>query len=320
MASSLRIRRLGFREYDKIRRCITTSIPPPSPLPRFLEAKEALRTAHHPLFTINEGTDRSIAIEFRRKVRKGNHTTQTSGEAPGFVQANFVALPQDMAYHFLLYCLKNPRPCPILAVVDSGSHSPGIIAPTGDVRTDIPKYNVYRHGELTETLSNIEHLWTEDMVGFLLGCSFSWEDHLKTQGLTPKNVRLGRNVSMYRTNIPTSESGPFKGNMVVSMRPYEAKDIKQVARTTQAYPGAHGGPIHWGQAEDLGIKNIDSPDFGDAVPIESKEIGIFWACGVTSQTAVQQAKLPLAISHAPGYMFVTDLKYEELDVNTYREP
>jgi len=286
-----------------------------SPLPRFLSSPSILRTAHHPFFRLKDRKPRITPREFREKVRSGQHATQTSGCVPGYVQANFVALPKEHAYDFLLYCLRNPIPCPLLAVTEPGEGWPGIVAAGADVRTDIPQYTIHRDGKPVELVDNISNLWTLDMVGFLLGCSFSWERKLAEEDLTPKNVSMGSNVSMYRTSIPAEPSGPFKGPIVVSMRPYKPADIENVHSITKAYPGAHGAPIHWGEPSQIGIENLSSPDFGDVTPIEEDEVPVFWGCGVTPQMALQSAKLPLAITHAPGHMFITDIRDEELDVS-----
>jgi len=286
---------------------------PETPLSRFKSLVPCLKTAHHPFFVMKDGVDRSAAHNFRIKVRNQEHKGVTSGCVPGFVQANFVALRKKDAYDFLMFCLRNPKPCPLLAVTDPGSGNPGVIAPSSDVRTDIPKYKVFRNGKVSEYLDDISHLWTEDMVGFLLGCSFSWEAVLEKQNLAPKNVREGKNVSMYKTSIPNVKSGPFQGKLVVSMRPYDPSCLKKIEDITEAYPGAHGGPVHWGDPSAIGVHEVAAPDFGDPVQIAENEVPVFWACGVTPQVALDEAGLDLAITHAPGHMFVTDITDTELE-------
>lgn len=292
---------------------------PPSPLKDYLEACNGgrqLRTGYSSLYQFHPGVDRSVASEFRLQCRSGKHTGQTSGYAPGFVQANFVALPKSDAFDFLTFALQNPKACPLLCVTKPGDPCPKNVAPDADVRTDIPKYRIWRNGELAEEVADISSLWTEDMVGFLLGCSFSWENYLKDQGFCPRQIEQGTNVAMFRTNIENTQSGPFKGVKVVSMRPYPPDKISEVARITGCYPGAHGGPIHWGDPKEIGIpvEELHTPHWGDPAEIREGELPVFWACGVTPQTALEQAKLPLAITHAPGHMFIADIQDHELKI------
>jgi uncharacterized protein YcsI (UPF0317 family) len=269
----------------------------------------ALRTGLHATFALPDpARDCSAAVEFRARCRSGAHTGHTVGAAPGFVQCNLVALPRGEALDFMLFALRNARACPILGVTEPGSPFP-LIAPSADLRSDVPKYAVWRDGELDAYVHDARDVWRDDMVGFLLGCSFTWEDQLEAAGLTPRHVEQQCNVPMYRTSLPNVRVGPFGGDLVVSMRPYRPEQIEAVAGLTGRYPGAHGGPVHWGDdyAETLGIESLARPDFGDAVVIRDGEVPVFWACGVTPQTALMEAKLPLAITHAPGFMFVTDL-------------
>eukprot|EP00947_MAST-08B_sp_MAST-8B-sp1_P005262 g5262.t1 len=245
-------------------------------------------------------------------------TGQTSGAAQGFVQANFVALPHKAAGDFLHFALRNPRACPVLAVTRPGEASlPAGLAAGADLRTDIPKYRVWRDGALVDEVTDISELWTDDMVGFLLGCSYSWEHALAEAGLCPRQIEEQCNVPMFRTGIRNTAVGPFAGDLVVSMRPYPAGSVPAVAGLTGRYPGAHGGPIHWGDPADLGLtwEALRDPHWGDAVSLKEDDVPMFWACGVTPQTAVEEAKLPLVITHAPGHMFICDLLNAELDVS-----
>jgi len=292
---------------------------PPSPLEHYIEATREgrqLRTGYSALYQFLPEVDRSAASEFRQLCRSEQHVSQTSGFAPGFVQANFVALAKEYAFDFLSFVLRNPKACPLLAVTDPGDPCPSNVARDADLRTDIPKYRVYRHGEVAEELTNITALWDNGMVGFLLGCSFSWEHVLKEEGLCPRQIEQGTNVPMFRTNLPNTSVGPFKGTNVVSMRPYIPENIAAVAEITAGYPGAHGGPIHWGDPADLGIsmESLEKPDWGDAVEVRQGELPVFWACGVTPQSAIQDAKLPLVVTHAPGHMFICDVQDQELKV------
>ena len=291
----------------------------PSPLKKYLQhhiSNSSCRTGYTHLYSgLNPSINRSSVQSFRQSIRTNQFNQQTSGQAPGYVQANFVALPKLHAFDFLNFCLKNPKPCPLLAVTDAGSFTPSNVALNSDLRTDIPMYRLWENGLLTNEMSDINHLWNQDMVGFLLGCSFSWEHVLSNAGYCPKHIVENKNVPMYRTNIKNQISGPFGGELVVSMRPYKPCDIEAIARITGCYPGAHGGPIHWGDPKDIGV-NVNVPDWGDAVTISNDEIPVFWACGVTPHTAIMDAKLPMVVTHAPGHMFICDIKDEELYVET----
>ena len=287
----------------------------PSPLAAFKRGGASLRTGLTHLYNhAHDETAAASAVAFRARCRSGEFASQTSGQAPGFVQANFVALPQEYAFDFLRFCLRNPRACPLLDVTDAGDSTPRTVAPSADLRTDIPKYCVWRRGAVAESPSDVSSLWTDDMVGFLLGCSFSWEDELAKAGLPPRHVEEGRNVPMYLTDVPNAAVGPFGGRLVVSMRPYRPDQIARVAEITSRYPGAHGGPVHWGDHGELGLVDLSAPDFGDAVTIKPGEVPVFWACGVTPQAALAEAALPLAVTHAPGHMLVTDVREAALEV------
>lgn len=289
---------------------------PISPLESLVGDKAAIRTGYTHLFSPVEGVDRTAAQVFRAACRAGEYDGQTSGLLPGFVQANLVCLPEEHAFAFLAFALRNSRACPLLEITEPGDPCPRAIAPSADLRTDVPKYRVWRHGELLKEPTDIRDLWGGRMVGFLLGCSFSWEAQLTAANLTPRNVEMGCNVPMYRTNILNAPSGPFGGELVVSMRPYRPEVLDTVTAITSRYPGAHGGPIHWGDPSEIGIEEsrLSSPDFGNAVEIRQGEVPVFWACGVTPHSALLSAKLPLAITHAPGHMFMTDLIDTELEV------
>ncbi|RJR43377.1 MAG: putative hydro-lyase [Desulfobacteraceae bacterium] len=251
--------------------------------------------------------------ELRSLIRKREWKGQTSGLAQGYVQANLVMLPREEAFHFLLFCVRNPRPCPILDVLEPGRVEPRI-APGADLRTDLPKYRVYEKGVLRSEVESVSDIFREDMVSFLLGCSFSFENALLAAGLPVRNIAEGKNVSMYVTNRPCEPSGPFSSSLVVSMRPMTPGQAIRAAQVTTRFYLTHGAPVHFGAPEELGIRNLAEPEFGDPVSILPGEIPVFWACGVTSQTAVLSARVPLAITHSPGHMFVSDLRDEELTV------
>lgn len=250
--------------------------------------------------------------EARREIREGRWSAPTAGLAPGYAQANLVVLPQDLAYEFLLFCQRNPKPCPLLEVTDRGDPCARRSAADGDLRTDLPRYRVYRDGVLTDELSSITTLWRDDFVAFLLGCSFTFETALRRAGLPVRHLELGCNVPMYRTALACQPAGRFAGPMVVSMRPVRSADVPRAVLVTARYPLAHGAPVHIGDPATIGIHDLARPDYGDPVPVRLDEVPVFWACGVTPQAVAQQVKPPLLITHAPGHMFITDLRDEDL--------
>ena len=254
------------------------------------------------------------AREVRERIRDGEYAGPTSGLASGFVQANLVMLPEEYAFDFLKFCVRNPRPCPVLEVTEVGSPEPPVTAPGADLRTDVPKYRVYENGMLVEEPADIMDRWSDDMVGFLIGCSFTFETALLAAGLRIAHAEQGRNVPMYVTNRDCTPSGPFSGPMVVSMRPYRPEEIPLVVSVTGRYPSQHGAPVHVGDPEALGIRNLDEPEFGEPVEIEEGQMPVFWACGVTPQAVVMRAKPPLVITHGPGHMFITDRRHSEYEV------
>jgi len=250
----------------------------------------------------------------RQACRGGNLNGQTSGLAPGFTQANLVILPQDLAQDFLLFCQRNPKPCPLLHVTAPGESALGGIAAKSDVRTDLPRYRVWQNGELTAEPTDIREFWQPDFVSFLIGCSFTFEAGLLRAGIPVRHIELGRNVPMYRTNIACEPAGIFHGQLVVSMRPMSAANAIKAVQITSRFPRVHGAPIHMGTPAQIGIEDLTRPDYGDPVPIGEDELPVFWACGVTPQSVIMSARPPLVITHSPGCMFVTDWRDEELAV------
>ena len=248
----------------------------------------------------------------RTQIRSGQHLGNTSGFAAGFVQCNIVILPAENAADFLRFCQLNPKPCPLIAT----SNEPGDVTlpllGDIDIRVDVPSYRVFRDGKLDRELSDISEIWRDDLVTFALGCSFSFEEALLADGLEVRNVTAGVNVPMYRTNIACSSAGPFAGNMVVSMRPFQAADAIRAVQICTRFPAVHGAPVHLANPELIGIRNLNQPDYGDVVNVDDNELPVFWACGVTPQVALEQAKLPFAITHSPGCMLVTDLLNSQL--------
>ncbi|NMP37696.1 MAG: putative hydro-lyase [Clostridiales bacterium] len=252
--------------------------------------------------------------DVRALIRKGKITHQTSGMCNGYAQANLVILPRELAYEFLLFTQRNPKSCPVLEVSDVGSRELKYIAKNADIARDIPKYRVYENGVLTGEYDSVEHLWRDDFVSFLIGCSFSFEGALLEAGVPVRHIEEGCNVPMYLTNIDCEEAGRFHGKMVVSMRPIPYSQIVTATTVTAAVPRVHGSPIHIGDPSVIGIKDINKPDFGDAVTINKGEVPVFWCCGVTPQSVVMSVKPPIAITHAPGHMFITDITNVSLRV------
>jgi uncharacterized protein YcsI (UPF0317 family) len=249
----------------------------------------------------------------RQLIRECKWTNPTSGVASGYLQANLVMLPAAEAFNFLLFCMRNPKPCPILDVLEPGRVEP-IIAPGADLRTDLPRYKIFENSRFQTETMDVSDYFNDNMVSFLLGCSFSFENAMLAAGLPIRNMEEGKNVSMYITNKRCVSAGPFSAPLVVTMRPMTSAQAVRAVQVTTRFHLTHGAPVHLGDSEDIGIRNLDKPDFGDPVTIRSGEIPVFWACGVTSQLAATSAPLSRVITHAPGYMFVSDLKDEDLTI------
>jgi uncharacterized protein YcsI (UPF0317 family) len=247
----------------------------------------------------------------RKRIRSGQWNKPTSGTALGHVQANLVMVPKDAAFDFLLFCVRNPKPCPILDVLEPGQVEPRI-AQGADLRTDLPKYRVFEQGEFRAEVEEVSDLFTEETVSFLLGCSFSFENALQAAGIKIRNIEEGKNVSMYITNMDCRPAGRFSAPLVVSMRPMKPEQAVRAVQVTTRFHLTHGAPVHIGSPEEIAIKDLSRPDFGDPITILPGEIPVFWACGVTSGLAATSTPLPLVITHAPGHMFVSNLRDEDL--------
>jgi len=260
------------------------------------------------------GTDfaRATPAEIRSLCRANRFHAPTTGVALGYVQANLVILRAEDATDFARFCELNPKPCPRLETTAPGEFEPKRTAPGADVRTDLPRYRVYRGGVCVDRPTSIASHWTDDCVAFLIGCSFTFESAMLRAGLPVRHIERGCNVPMYRTNIPCAPAGRFAGPLVVSMRPMTREQADEAARVTGEFPKVHGAPIQIGDPGRLGIVDLSQPDYGDAVDIRPGEIPVFWACGVTPMEAIMRAKPDLAITHEPGHMFVTDLRDHEL--------
>jgi len=247
----------------------------------------------------------------------GQFDRPTAGLCEGYIQANLVVLPEEYAQDFETFCRKNPKPCPLLEVVGPGRCTTTLLADGADLRTTLPRYTVWHNGIASGSIRDISKLYREEFVFFLLGCSFSFESALVQAGIRLRHIEERKNVSMYDTAIELEPVESFRGNMVVSMRPIIYDNVVDACLITAHYPDLHGAPVHIGYPELIGITNVLSPDYGDPVDIRPNEIPVFWACGVTPHNVLRQAKLPFAIPHTPGHMFVGDVKNETLYVETF---
>jgi len=245
--------------------------------------------------------------EVRHAIRAGKHRGHTAGLARGYVQGNVCILPREYADDFRLFCERNPKPCPLLAESRPGEAHLPALGEDLDIRTDVPRYRVFRNGVLEDEVTALHNLWREDLVSFVLGCSFSFEEALIAAGLRLRYVEEGRNVPMYRTSIETVPAARFRGKLVVSMRPFKPADAIRAIEITSRYPRVHGAPVHIGRPELIGIKNLRQPWAGDATEVLEDELPLYWACGITPQSVVLDARPSLCITHAPGHMLVTDL-------------
>ena len=254
----------------------------------------------------------TLPSDVRHLIRAGLITGPTAGMCAGYAQANLVILPREFAYDFLLFTQRNPRSCPLLEVSDTGSRLLHTIASNADIATDFPRYRIYRDGQLKEECTDISPFWQDDFVSFLIGCSVSFEAARQEAGIPVRHIEENCNVPMYKTSIPCAPSGIFHGTMVVSMRPIPAALVPKAVLVTGEMPRVHGAPIHIGDPSAIGIHDLMHPDFGDMVTIREGEVPVFWPCGVTPQNVVMASRPPLAITHAPGHMLITDVKNAEL--------
>jgi len=255
--------------------------------------------------------DRADPLAVRSAARSGAFAGVTAGLAPGYVQGNVCILPRDFAEDFRRYCERNPKPCPLIGVSGPGDPRLPSLGEDLDIRSDVPRYRVFRDGELKGEVTDIRDLWNRDLVAFVIGCSFSFEEALAEAGVPLRYVAEGRNVAMYLSNIETVPAGPFRGPTAVSMRPLKAADAILAIQITSRFPRAHGAPVHIGKPELIGIADLDQPFAGDRIEVRADELPVFWACGITPQAAVLRAKPPVCITHAPGHMLVTDVRNSE---------
>ena len=258
--------------------------------------------------TISHSTLRTLGLaEVRQAIRAGQYRAHTAGLGQGCLQANLAILPETYALDFMRYCQRNPKPCPLTGVSDTGNPRLFTLGRDLDIRTDVPAYNIYRDGRLAETVTDLSAHWREDLVVFALGCSFTFEHALSRAGIPVWHIEHNTTVPMFRSNIDTVPAGPFRGKMVVSMRAVPGTRLQEVIEISRRYPLAHGAPVYWGDPAGLGIADIARPDWGDPAPVAQGEVPVFWACGVTPQVAIEAARLPLCITHKPGHMLITDI-------------
>ena len=243
--------------------------------------------------------------EARRIIRRGDYDGHTAGIAPEFVQGNLCILPSEMATEFAAFCQRNPKPCPLIGMGAPGDPSLPDLGDI-DIRTDVPRYRVFKDGQLIDEPADVRKYWSDDLVTFVIGCSFSFEKAILDEGIRLQHVARNTTVPMYRTSIDCVPAGRFRGKMVVSMRPFAPADAIRAVQITSRFPAVHGAPVHIGLPEAIGIADIARPDWGDAAEIRDGELPVFWACGVTPQVAVEAARPSICITHKPGSMLITD--------------
>lgn len=253
----------------------------------------------------------------RQDIRTGRYSSHTAGLAAGNLQANLAIMPEAYALDFMRFCQRNPKPCPLTGVSDTGNPQMFTLGADIDIRTDIPAYNIYRDGELAGTAADIRDLWADDMVAFALGCSFTFEHALQAAGIRLWHIDNDRTVPMFRSSIETVPAGPFRGPVVVSMRAVPEGQLDRAIEISGRFPLAHGRPLHWGDPAEIGIADLARPDWGDAAPLEPGHVPVFWACGVTPQAVIAEAALPIVITHKPGHMLITDVP-EDAEVPVLR--
>jgi uncharacterized protein YcsI (UPF0317 family) len=262
----------------------------------------------------NEYEPPKTGLAARLAIRRNSHDGPTSGLAPGFVQANLAILPRALAEDFLRFCQLNPKPCPLIGVGAPGDWRLPALAEDLDIRTDLPRYRVWRDGTVVDEPHDLMRWWRDDLVTFAIGCSFSFEQALVEGGIELRHMTCDCTVPMYRTSIETAPAGPFHGRLVVSMRPMTPADAIRAVQITTRFPSVHGAPVHLGKPEMIGIADIAKPDWGDAVPVHDTEIPVFWACGVTPQSVIMAVKPEFCITHYPGAMLVTDKRNTEFAI------
>ncbi|MBT5931104.1 MAG: putative hydro-lyase [Rhodobacteraceae bacterium] len=249
----------------------------------------------------------SSAELVRAAIRNGSYEGHTAGLAAGKLQCNLAILPEEYALDFLRFCQRNPKPCPVVGVGDTGNPNLPTLGHDIDIRTDVSKYRIFVDGSLTDEVTDISDVWADDLVTVALGCSFTFENALLRNEIPVRHIETGRNVPMYRSNIDLTPAGRFAGQMVVTMRPVPEEQVAQTKAISSKFPQAHGSPIAVGDPSQIGIADLSKPDWGDAVEVRAGEIPVYWACGVTPQNVLLDAKLPICITHSPGHMLISDV-------------
>jgi uncharacterized protein YcsI (UPF0317 family) len=252
--------------------------------------------------------------ELRALIRQGLWRKHTVGLAKGYVQTNLLALPRELAFNFLLFCQRNPVPCPVLEVTDVGDPRVKQLATDADLRTDLPQYRVFRQGEYIGVVSDVSEYWRDDLVTFLIGAAATFETALLDAGVYLRNIEQGRVPPVYISNIPCRAAGPFSGPMIVEMRPIRCEQVSRAVLVSSRFPVAHGAPVHIGDPAKIGIHDLNKIDFGEPTTLQEGEVPVFWACGVTSQLIAEQARPSLMITHLGGHMFVADIRSEAVAV------
>lgn len=245
--------------------------------------------------------------ELRELIRCGAYDRHTAGLAAGRLQCNVAILPKIHAADFILFCARNPKPCPIVGMGEAGQPYIKTLGAGIDIRSDIPRYRLFKDGVCVEEVTDITHYWQDDLVTVALGCSFTFENALMDAGIAIKHIDLDQTVPMFRSNIALDPVGSFHGEMVVTMRPIPDDRIDDAYAISGKYPQAHGAPIGHGNPENFGIVDLQKPDWGDPVDVSEDEVPVYWACGVTPQNVLMNAKLPFCITHAPGHMLIADV-------------
>ncbi|MEX0340187.1 MAG: putative hydro-lyase [Arenibacterium sp.] len=254
----------------------------------------------------------------RQAIRQASYEAHTAGLGDGYLQTNLAIMPEAYALDFMRYCQRNPKPCPLVGVSDTGNPMMFTLGGDIDIRTDVPSYNIYRHGVLDGSVRDLGDIWQDDFVAFALGCSFTFERALQEAGISLWHIDNNVTVPMYRTKIQTMPAGPFHGDMVVSMRMIDREQVSRATEISRQFPWAHGAPVHAGDPEAIGIADLTRPDWGAPVPLNDNQVPMFWACGVTPQVAVEAAKLPIFVSHKPGCMLITDVS-DVAEIPNYQE-
>lgn len=262
----------------------------------------------------------SSLSDLRAAIRAGDYRSHTAGLGKGYLQANLAIMPEAYALDFMRYCQRNPKPCPLTGVSDTGNPKMLTMGRDIDIRSDVPAYNIYRDGRLAGSVHDIGDIWRDDLVVFAIGCSFTFEHALMQAGIPLWHIEHDKTVPMFRSNIDTVPAGPFSGKMVVSMRAIPEDRVDETVAISRRFPLAHGAPVHWGDPAGIGISDITLPDWGDPAPIGPGEVPVFWACGVTPQVAIEAARLPLCITHRPGHMLITDVAEDaEVPIMTFEQ-